>query len=64
MGWGELAMSIVLIGIFFVLLLTMPVVAGVIAFHAMTRLQKRQKRDERLARDLIYVRALNRRIPA
>jgi HAMP domain-containing protein len=57
-------MSIFLIGIFFVLLLTMPVAAGVIAFYAMSRLQRRQKRDERLARDLMYVRALNRRIAA
>ena len=54
-------MTFFLIAVFFLLLLTLPVVSGVIAYHAVSHFQKKKTRDQRIAKDLLYVMALNHR---
>jgi len=54
-------MTIILIAVFFLLLLTVPVITAVFAYGLMTHLQKRKSRDQRISKDLFYVMTLNRR---
>jgi hypothetical protein len=56
-------MTFFLIAVFFLLLLTLPVVSGVIAYHAVSHFQKKKIRDQRISKDLIYVMTLNHRGP-
>jgi hypothetical protein len=54
-------MTIILVAVFFLLLLTVPVITAIFAYGLMTHLQKRKSRDQRISKDLFYVMTLNRR---
>ena len=51
----------IIFAVFFFLLLTLPVISGVLAYHLISRFQERNVRDQRVAKDLLYVATLNRR---